>query len=158
MSPSGRNKGRAERSGKLCRLGFHARRAGSDQTGRNDTAHLTASVIMQRSPLGAPALVQAQGAYQQPEAQTPLLNPARSYGAFRLFDVKDLQQAVAVESTGREVVAHHKRPKKNMQSLGTSMAASPEVAAALEQRGLASSHVVVYTATARHERCFTKTA
>jgi len=114
----------------------------------------TASVIVAAVTLGTPAVVQAQGAASQPEAQTPPAQSSPVIRSIQVVDVKDLKPAV--RSKVDEVVAH--TSDEDMQSLRKSIDASPEVAAALKAKGLSSSHVVAINIADGVLTMFTKTA
>src|SRR6202040_2151634 len=98
----------------------------------------TASVIIAAVSLGTPALVQAQGAPSQPEAQTPPAQSSTVIRSIQVVDVKDLKPAV--RSKVDDIVKH--TSEKDMQSLRASIDATPEAASALRAKGLSSSHVV----------------
>jgi hypothetical protein len=98
----------------------------------------TASVIIAAVSLGTPALVQAQGAPSQPEAQTPPAQSSTVIRSIQVVDIKDLKPAV--RSKVDDVVAH--TSEEDLQSLRKSIDATPAAAAALKAKGLNSSQVV----------------
>jgi hypothetical protein len=98
----------------------------------------TASVIIAAVSLGTPALVQAQGAPSQPEAQTPPAQSSTVIRSIQVIDIKDLKPAV--RSKVDDVVAH--TSEEDLQSLRKSIDATPAAAAALKAKGLSSSQVV----------------
>jgi len=100
--------------------------------------------------LGAPALVQAQGAPPQSEAQTP----PTAIRSIQVVDVKDLKPAV--RSKVDEVVAQ--TSAEEMQSLRQSIDKTPAVASALKAKGLSSSQVVAIDIADGVLTLFTKTA
>src|SRR5258708_17717622 len=101
----------------------------------------TASVIIAAVSLGTPALVQAQGAPSQPDAQAPSAQPSPVIRSIQVVDIKDLKPAL--RSKVDEVVAH--TSEEDMQSLRKSIDATPEAASALKAKGLSSSQVVAVT-------------
>ena len=114
----------------------------------------TASVMIAALSLGTPAIVRAQGASSQPEAQTPPDQSSTVIRSIQVVDVKDLQPAV--RSKVDEIVAQ--TSEKDIQALRKSIDASPEVAAALKAKGLNSSHVVAINVADGVLTMFTKTA
>ena len=98
----------------------------------------TASVIIAAVvSLGAPALVQAQGAPPRSET-TPPAESSTVIHSIEVVDIKDLQPAV--RSKIDNIIAH--TSKEDMQSLRKSIDATPAAASALKAKGLSSSQVV----------------
>jgi hypothetical protein len=114
----------------------------------------TASVIIAALCLGTPALVQAQGAPSQPEAQTPPAQSSTAIRSMQVVDVKDLKPAL--RSQVDELVK--RTSEKDIQSLRASIDASPEAASALKAKGLSSSHVVAINVVDGVLTLFTKKA
>jgi hypothetical protein len=115
----------------------------------------TASVIIAAFvSLGAPALVQAQGAPPQSEAQTPPAQSSTAIRSIQVVDVKDLKPAV--RSKVDEVVAH--TSEEDLQSLRQSIDATPAATSALKAKGLSSSQVVAINIADGVLTMFTKTA
>jgi hypothetical protein len=114
----------------------------------------TASVIIAALCLGAPALVQAQGASSQPEAQTPPDQSGTAIRSIQVVDIKDLKPVL--RSKVDEVVAH--TSEEDMQSLRKSIDATPEAASALKAKGLSSSQVVAINIVDGVLTLFAKTA
>jgi hypothetical protein len=103
---------------------------------------------------GAPALVQAQGASPQSEAQTPPAQSSTAIRSIQVVDVKDLKPAV--HSKVDEVVAQ--TSAEEMQSLRQSIDKTPAVASALKAKGLSSSQVVAIDIADGVLTLFAKTA
>jgi hypothetical protein len=100
--------------------------------------NIMASVIIATLSLGMPALVQAQGATQQPQAQE---SPARSNPVIRAVQVVDIKQLQPeVRAKVDEIVAQ--TSEEELQSLRKSIDEIPETASALKAKGLNSSHVI----------------
>lgn len=98
----------------------------------------TASVIVAALSLGAPAIVQAQKASPQPQAQQ---QPAESSTVIRTIQVVDIKQLQPeVRAKVDEIVAQ--TSEEDMQSLRKSIDATAEAASALKAKGLSSSQVV----------------
>ena len=114
----------------------------------------TASIIVAALSLGTPALVQAQGASSQPEAQTPPDQSSTVIRSIQVVDVKDLKPAV--RSKVDDIVKH--TSEKDMQSLRASIDATPEAASALKAKGLSSSQVVAINLADGVLTLFAKTA
>jgi hypothetical protein len=104
--------------------------------------------------LGAPALVQAQGAPPQSEAQTPPAQSSTAIRSIQVVDVKDLKPAV--RSKVHEVVAQ--TSAEEMQSLRQSIDKTPAAASALKAKGLSSSQVVAIDIADGVLTLFTNTA
>ena len=115
---------------------------------------ITASVILAALSLGTPAFVLAQGAPSQPEAQTPPDQSSTVIRSIQVVDVKDLKPAM--RSKVDEFIAQ--ASEEDMQSLRKSIDATPEVASALNAKGLSSSQVVAINITDGVLTLFTKTA
>jgi len=115
----------------------------------------TASVIIAALFLGTPAFVQAQGAApSQPEAQTPPDQSSAVIRSIQIVDVKDLKPAV--RSKVNDIISQ--TSDEEMQSLRSSIDATPEAAAALKAKGLNSSHVVAINLADGVLTIFAKTA
>src|ERR1700730_3334780 len=114
----------------------------------------TASIIVAALSLGAPALVQAQGASSQPEAQTPPDQSSTVIRSIQVVDVKDLKPSL--RSKVDEIIAL--TSEEDMQSLRKSVDATPEAASALKAKGLSSSQVVAISITNGVLTLFAKTA
>jgi Spy/CpxP family protein refolding chaperone len=115
----------------------------------------TASVIIAALSLGTPAFVQAQGAApSQPEAQTPPDQSSAVIRSIQIVDVKDLKPAV--RSKVNDIISQ--TSDEEMQSLRSSIDATPEAAAALKAKGLNSSHVVAINLADGVLTIFAKTA
>jgi hypothetical protein len=98
----------------------------------------TASVVIAALSLGTPALVQAQGAPSQPEAQTPPAQSSTVIQTIQVVDIKQLQPAVRAKVD--EIVAQ--TSEEDIQSLRKSIDATPAAASALKAKGLSSAQVV----------------
>jgi hypothetical protein len=98
----------------------------------------TVSVIVAAVALGTPALVLAQGAPSQPQAQTPPAQSSTAIRSIQVVDIKDLQPAV--RSKVDDIVAH--TSDEDIQSLRKSIDATPSATSALKAKGLSSSQVV----------------
>jgi hypothetical protein len=98
----------------------------------------TASVIVAALSLGTPTFVQAQGTPPQSQEQTPPDQSSTVIRSIQVVDIKDLKPAL--RSKVDEVVAH--TSQEDMQSLRSSIDATPEAADALKAKGLSSSQVV----------------
>jgi hypothetical protein len=114
----------------------------------------TASVIVATLSFGTPAIVRAQGASSQPEAQTPPDQSNTVIRSIQVVDIKDLKPAL--RSKVDEVVAH--TSQEDMQSLRNSIDATPEAADALKAKGLSSSQVVAINIVDGILTLFAKTA
>jgi hypothetical protein len=114
----------------------------------------TASVIVAAVSLGTPALVQAQGAPSQSEAQTPPAQSGTLLRSIQVVDVKNLQPEV--RSKVDEIVAQ--TSEEDMQSIRKSIDATPEAASALKAKGLSSSQVVAINIADGVLTLITKTA
>ena len=115
----------------------------------------TASVIIAALSFGTPAFVQAQGAApSQPEAQTPPDQSSAVIRSIQIVDVKDLKPAV--RSKVNDIISQ--TSDEEMQSLRSSIDATPEAAAALKAKGLNSSHVVAINLADGVLTIFAKTA
>ena len=113
-----------------------------------------ASVIVAALSVLTPAVVRAQGASSQPEAQTPPDQSRTVIRSIQVVDVKDLQPAV--RSKVDEVVAQ--TSEEDMQSLRKSIDATPEVASAIKAKGLSPSQVVAFNIADGVLTLFAKTA
>jgi hypothetical protein len=114
----------------------------------------TASVIIAALSLGTPAIVLAQGASSQPEAQTPPDQSSTVIRSIQVVDIKDLKPPL--RSKVDEVVAH--TSEEDIQSLRKSIDATPEAASALKAKGLNSSQVVAINIADGVLTMFAKTA
>jgi hypothetical protein len=114
----------------------------------------TASIIVAAVSLGTPALVQAQGAPSQSEAQTPPAQSGTVLRSIQVVDVKNLQPEV--RSKVDEIVAQ--TSEEDMQSIRKSIDATPEAASALKAKGLSSSQVVAINIADGVLTLITKTA
>ena len=115
----------------------------------------TASVIIAALSFGTPAFVQAQGAApSQPEAQTPPDQSSAVIRSIQIVDVKDLKPAV--RSKVNDIISQ--TSDEEMQSLRSSIDATPEAAAALKAKGLNSSQVVAINIADGVLTIFAKTA
>jgi hypothetical protein len=120
-------------------------------TMRNFTASL---IIIATLSLGMPAVVQAQGASPQPQAQEP---PAQSSAVIRAIQVVDIKQLQPdVRAKVEEVAAQ--ASEEDLQSLRKSIDATPEAASALKAKGLSSSQVVAINIADGVLTMFAKTA
>jgi hypothetical protein len=114
----------------------------------------TASLIIATLSLGMPAVVQAQGASPQPQAQEP---PAQSSAVIRAIQVVDIKQLQPdVRAKVEEVAAQ--TSEEDLQSLRKSIDATPEAASALKAKGLSSSQVVAINIADGVLTMFAKTA
>ena len=114
-----------------------------------------ASVIIAALSLGTPALVQAQGASSQSEAQTPSAQSGSTViRSIQVVDIKQLQPEV--RSKVDDIVKH--TSEKDMQSLRALIDGTPEAASALKAKGLSSSHVVAINIADGVLTLFAKTA
>lgn len=99
---------------------------------------LTASVIVATLSLATPAIVQAQGASPQAQAQEA---PAQSGAVIRSIQVVEIKQLQPeVRAKVDEIVAQ--TSEEDLKSLRKSIDESPEAATALKAKGLTSSQVV----------------
>ena len=115
----------------------------------------TASVIIAALSLGTPALVQAQGASSQSEAQTPSAQSGSTViRSIQVVDIKQLQPEV--RSKVDDIVAQ--TSEEDIQSLRKSIDATPEAATALNAKGLSSSQVVAFNIADGVLTLFAKTA
>ena len=114
----------------------------------------TAFVIVAAVSLGTPALVQAQGAPSQSEAQKPPAQSSTVIRSIQVVDLKELQPAV--RSKVDDVVAQ--TSEEDLQSLRKSIDATPEAASALKAKGLSSSQVVAINIADGVLTLFAKTA
>jgi Spy/CpxP family protein refolding chaperone len=115
----------------------------------------TAAVIIAALSLGTPAFVQAQGAApSQSDAQKPPAQSRTVIRSIQVVDVKDLQPAV--RSKVDEIVSQ--TSDEEMQSLRTSIDATPEAASALKAKGLSSAQVVAINIADGVLTLFAKTA
>src|SRR6202045_2300344 len=114
----------------------------------------TASVIIAAVSLGTPALVQAQGAPSQPEAQTPPAQSSTVIRSIQVVDIKELKPAA--RSKVDDVVAH--TSEEDLQSLRKAIDATPAAASALKAKGLSSSQVVAINLADGVLTLFAKTA
>lgn len=114
----------------------------------------TASVMIAALTLGTPALVQAQGASPQPQAQE---SPAQSSAVIRTIQVVDIKQLQPdVRAKVDEIVAQ--TSEEDLQSLRKSIDATAEAASALKAKGLSSSQVVAINIADGVLTMITKTA
>jgi Spy/CpxP family protein refolding chaperone len=97
----------------------------------------TTSVIVAALSLGAPALVQAQGAAAQAESQAP----AKSSAMVRSVKVVDLKELQPEMRSQVEKFASTTR-QEDMASLRKSLDALPQAASALKDKGLSSAQIV----------------
>lgn len=97
----------------------------------------TTSVIVAALALGTPALVQAQGAAAQAEAQAP----AKSSAAVRSVKVVDLKELPPEMRSQVEKFASTTK-QEDMMSLRQSIDALPQAASALKEKGISSAQVV----------------
>ena len=115
----------------------------------------TASVIIAALSLGTPALVQAQGASSQSEAQTPSAQSGSTViRSIQVVDIKQLQPEVRAKID--EIVAQ--TSEDDLQSLRKSIDATAEAASALKAKGLNSSQVVAINISDGVLTMITKTA
>ena len=97
-----------------------------------------ASVMIAALFLGTPALVQAQAATPQPNAQEQPAQAGEVIRAIQVVDLKQLQPELQAKVD--EIVKQ--TSEEDLQSLRKSIDATPEAASALKVKGLNSSHVV----------------
>jgi hypothetical protein len=114
----------------------------------------TASVIVVALSLVTPAIVRAQGASSQLEAQTPPDQSSTVIRSIQVVNIKDLKPAL--RSKVDEVIVH--TSEEDMQSLRNSIDATPEAASALKAKGLSSSQVVAINIVDGILTLFAKTA
>ena len=99
---------------------------------------LTTSVIVATLSLATPALVQAQGASPQPQAQEAPAESTTVIKSIQVVDIKQLQPEVRAKVD--EIVAQ--TSEEDLQSLRKSIDATPEAASALKAKGMTSVQVV----------------
>jgi hypothetical protein len=99
---------------------------------------LTTSVIVATLSLAMPALVQAQGASPQPQAQEAPAESTTVIKSIQVVDIKQLQPEVRAKVD--EIVAQ--TSEEDLQSLRKSIDATPEAASALKAKGMTSLQVV----------------
>ena len=115
----------------------------------------TASVIIAALSLGTPALVQAQGASSQSEAQTPSAQSGSTViRSIQVVDIKQLQPEV--RSKVDDIVAQ--TSERDMQSLRKSIDAAPEVPSVFKAKDLRPSKVVAFNIADGVLTLFAKTA
>jgi Spy/CpxP family protein refolding chaperone len=121
---------------------------------KGTTMRILTTVIIAALSLGTPAFVQAQGAPSQPEAQTPPAQSGLVIRSIQVVDVKELQPAL--RSKVDEIVAQ--TSEEDLQALRKSIDATPEVASALNAKGLSSSQIVAFNVADGVLTLFAKTA
>jgi hypothetical protein len=126
----------------------------SERTLKGTTMRILTTVIIAALSLGTPAFVQAQGAASQPEAQTPPAQSGLVIRSIQVVDVKELQPAL--RSKVDEIVAQ--TSEEDLQALRKSIDATPEVASALNAKGLSSSQIVAFNVADGVLTLFAKTA
>ena len=112
-----------------------------------------ASVIVAALLLGAPSLVQAQGAQPKAQTQTPS-DQSTVIRSIQVVNIKDLKPEL--RSKVENVAA--KASDDDMKSLRATIDATPEAVSALKAKGLSSSQVVAINIADGVLTLFAKTA
>lgn len=113
----------------------------------------TTSVIVAALSLGTPALVQAQGAASQAEAQAPAKSSA-TVRSVKVVDLKELQPEM--RSQVEKFASTTKQ--EDMSSLRKSIDALPQAASALKEKGISSAQIVAINIDDGVLTMFAKTA
>ena len=111
------------------------------------------SVIVAALFLGAPSLVQAQGAQPKAQTQTPS-DQSTVIRSIQVVNIKDLKPEL--RSKVENVAA--KASDDDMKSLRATIDATPEAVSALKAKGLSSSQVVAINIADGVLTLFAKTA